>query len=99
MHQTILALAAFGLAITPALHRAVPNEAETLFREMEQKLTGAKTLIYSYEYQVDAGTDHASSTKGKLTLGTNNRMRLEASGKLKVSGNLDRLIDGLLVSN
>jgi outer membrane lipoprotein-sorting protein len=67
---------------------AEPNEAEKLFREMEAKLTKAKTVECTYEAKIEAPETapiKSGTAKGAVLLGEGNRFRMEApfeSGKL-----------------
>jgi outer membrane lipoprotein-sorting protein len=74
------------LVILFALHADDKNEAEQLFRKMETKLTGAKSLECTYEAKSEGGTTagrYTGSFKGSLALAEGNKSRLEMSGKFE----------------
>jgi outer membrane lipoprotein-sorting protein len=54
-------------------------EAEQLLREMDQRITAAKTVRIEFEIQKNGGTDETKH-KGVLLLGPGNRMRFETAG-------------------
>jgi outer membrane lipoprotein-sorting protein len=70
-----------------ALPAAEPNEAEKLFREMDKKVTSAKSLECTFEAKVEGGKE-AGTIKGSLMLTEGNKSRLEMS--FEHSGKTDK---------
>lgn len=71
---TLLALAAWSAA-------AQENEAEKLFRSMEQKVRKAKTLQFRFDATMIGAGANADNLKGTLTLGEGDKLRMEVEGK------------------
>jgi outer membrane lipoprotein-sorting protein len=72
---TLLAAAAW-----PAV--AEENEAEKLFRGMEQKVRKAKTLQVRFDLSVTDALGKKGTVQGILTLGEGDRYRVDGEGKL-----------------
>jgi outer membrane lipoprotein-sorting protein len=80
------------LLIAPA---AEPNEAEKLFREMEAKVTKAKSIECVYEFKIEAG-GRTGSAKGTLLIGEGNKVRVETSGEFAgMKENNTKVSDGM----
>ncbi len=60
---------------------AEPNEAEKLFRDMEKKVTAAKSIECVFETKVDGGPKVQMSLKGSVTLGEGDKCYAEGSGE------------------
>jgi outer membrane lipoprotein-sorting protein len=58
------------------------NEAEKLFRGMEQKVRTAKTLQLRFELSITDADGKKGNAKGTLILGEGDKYRAEAEGKL-----------------
>ena len=74
----LLTLALLALVAWPAA--AQENEAEKLFRAMEQKVRTAKTLQLRFDSSVTI-PPQTGSLKGTLILGEGDKVRLEFGGK------------------
>src|SRR5438477_12894503 len=61
---------------------AEENEAEKLFRSMEQQIRTAKTLQIHFDAIVTGADGKKGNVKGTLTLGEGDKLRVEAEGKL-----------------
>jgi outer membrane lipoprotein-sorting protein len=84
MHPcAVLALGLLAAALLPPA-LAQDNEAEKLFRDMEQKIKSAKAVEVVFTYQLEGKT-----TKGSLLLTKDNKARLQLSGHfyIGVKGN------------
>ena len=75
-----LTVALAALAVGPA--SAEQNEAEKLFRVMEQKVRDAKTLRVRFDLSIIDGLDKEGKVKGALVLGDGDKYRVEGEGKL-----------------
>jgi outer membrane lipoprotein-sorting protein len=76
----LLTLPLLALAAWPAA--AEENEAEKLFRDMEQKVRAAKTLRVRFDLSVTDGLGKKGKVKGALTLGEGDKYRAEGEGQL-----------------
>ena len=74
----LMTLALLALTAWPAV--AQKNEAEKLFRNMEEKLRTAKTLQLRFDSSVTI-PPNTGSVKGTLILGEGDKLRLELGGK------------------
>lgn len=72
--------ALLALGACPAI--AQENEAEKLFRSMEQQIRTAKTLQIHFDAIVTGADTKKGNVKGTLTLGEGDKLRAEAEGKL-----------------
>jgi hypothetical protein len=63
-------------------HAAEENEAEKLFRRMEQKVRAAATLQLRLDLRLTDALGRAGSVQGALTLGAGDKYRAEFEGKL-----------------
>lgn len=68
---------AYTLTLVAALLPTRPGEAETLLREMDAKLTGAKTLRIEFEVWRGTGETGELRVEGALLLAERNRFRYE----------------------
>lgn len=74
---------ALVLVILPvSLVSAKDDDAEKLYRSMEQKVRAAKTLQIRYEMNVTDAAGKTGGVQGTLTLGEGDRLRADAEGKL-----------------
>ncbi len=62
--------------------QAAEDEAEKLFRAMEQKVKAAKTLRVRYELDISAAADKKGTVKGAILLGEGDQYRLDGEGKI-----------------
>jgi outer membrane lipoprotein-sorting protein len=69
------------LVVLLLLPAAEPNEAEKLFRDMEKKITSAKTLECDFETTLEGGAEFKMTGKGSLTLAEGNKCRMELNGE------------------
>src|SRR5438105_2078484 len=76
----LLTLPLLALAACPAV--AEENEAEKLFRGMEEKVRAAKTLRVRFDLGVTDALGKKGTIKGALTLGEGDKYRAEGEGKL-----------------
>ncbi len=67
------------LLVALLLPAAEPNEAEKLFRDMEKKITSAKTLECDFETTMEGGPGFKLGGKGSLTLAEGNKCHIEGS--------------------
>ena len=75
-----LTLALAATAVCPAA--AEPNEAEKLYRDMEQKVKAAKTLRVRYDLTITDANDKEGKVKGALILGEGDKYRAEGVGRM-----------------
>jgi outer membrane lipoprotein-sorting protein len=78
--RCFLTLALAALVVCPA--GAEQNEAEKLFRAMEQKVRDAKTLRVRFDLSIIDALDKEGKVKGALVLGEGDKYRVEGEGKL-----------------
>jgi outer membrane lipoprotein-sorting protein len=69
------------LVFVLALHAADQNDAEKQFRQMEMKLTNAKTIECTFEAKLE-GDKEKGNLKGELTVGEGNKSQLEMGGDM-----------------
>jgi hypothetical protein len=69
----------FPMVVILALH-AEPNEAEKLFRDMEKKVTSAKSLECEFEAKMEGGPKMLG-VKGTLALAEGNKCLLDIKGE------------------
>ncbi|HVS35983.1 MAG TPA: hypothetical protein VMS17_10425 [Gemmataceae bacterium] len=70
------------LALTAWPAAAEQNEAEKLFRGMEEKVRAAKTLQLRFDLSITDALGKKGSVKGALILGDGDKYRSEGEGKL-----------------
>jgi len=58
------------------------NEAENMYRDLEKRVTQAKTVRVAFEGRLMNGAKEAGHLKGVITLGEENRARLEFKGQV-----------------
>ena len=76
-----LGVACLGLVPLGRLS-AQENEAETLFRSMEQKVRAAKTLQLRFDASITGADAKKWNVKGSLVLGESDQLRAETEGML-----------------
>ncbi len=79
MHY-LLTLALLALAALPA--PAQENQAEKLFRGMEQQIRTAKNIRLRFDLSMTDALGKKGNVKGTLILGEGDKFRAEAEGKL-----------------
>jgi outer membrane lipoprotein-sorting protein len=76
----LTALALLAVTAWPAV--AQDNEAEKLFRAMEQKVRSAQTLRLRFDLSVAGALGTKGNVKGTLVLGEGDKYRVEMEGKV-----------------
>src|SRR5258708_36747869 len=70
------------LAVARWHDAAQDNEAEKLYREMEQKVRAAKTLQVRFDLNITDALGKTGIVKGALTLGEGDKYRVDLDGKI-----------------
>src|SRR5437764_7019967 len=73
-----LMIVTLAVATWPAVAQ---DNAEKLYRDLEQKLHAAKTLSLTFELSATNGDGDKEAVKGTLTLGEDDKFLMEGEGK------------------
>jgi outer membrane lipoprotein-sorting protein len=91
----MLTLPLFLVLTLPA---AEPNDAEKLFRDMEKKVTSAKTLECTFEAKLEAPRDQNGTITGEVVLADGNKWFTEYGGEVGGrKGKTTSISDGIKV--
>jgi outer membrane lipoprotein-sorting protein len=80
------------LALLPPLLAGPPNEAEKLFRDMEEKILAAKVFAVKGEMQVDGGKGDKSRVEVSLLLGQGNKARVKVTTHVGADKHVMRMV-------